>query len=117
MASELAATVAPATGPGRDAVIVADATGSMGGFLSSIASSLSQILSLMSMTGTFDRVRLMTYEDYCDGNNLLRSTEWATSLEQLDGFVKELRPGALAHADGCCVYWVCVHVYVRVRAA
>src|ERR1700730_11990766 len=58
-----------------DLLIVADATYSMSNYLTSLQTSLPQIISISALTGCFSRIGLLGYRDYCD-ENLLEWSGW-----------------------------------------
>jgi hypothetical protein len=60
-----------------DLLIVADATASMGGYLTSLNTSLPQIISISAITGCFSRIGIIAYRDYID----FRCIEWSEWLE------------------------------------
>ena len=61
-----------------DLLIVADATYSMSDYLTSLQTSLPQIISISALTGCFSRIGLLGYRDYCDETLL----EWSGWLHQ-----------------------------------
>jgi hypothetical protein len=61
-----------------DLLIVADATYSMSDYLTSLQTSLPQIISISALTGCFSRIGLLGYRDYGDENLL----EWSGWLHQ-----------------------------------
>lgn len=61
-----------------DLLIIADATYSMSDYLTSLQTSLPQIISISALTGCFSRIGLLGYRDYCDQNLL----EWSGWLHQ-----------------------------------
>jgi hypothetical protein len=61
-----------------DLLIVADATYSMSDYLTSLQTSLPQIISISALTGCFSRIGLLGYRDYCDDSLL----EWSGWLHQ-----------------------------------
>ncbi|KAJ6116349.1 hypothetical protein N7512_006074 [Penicillium capsulatum] len=62
-----------------DLLIIADATASMGSYLTALNTSLPQIISISALTGSFSRIGLLAYRDYLD--DLL---EWSGWLHQND---------------------------------
>lgn len=79
-----------------DLLIVADATASMGDFLTSLNTSLPRIISVSELTGCFSRIGLLAYRDYSDDNLL----EWSGWLNQSldDGDANQADPVALARS-------------------
>ncbi|CAM6111704.1 unnamed protein product [Calypogeia fissa] len=61
-----------------DLLIVADATASMSDYLTSLQTSLPQVISISALTGCFSHIGLLAYRDYCDHNLL----EWSGWLQQ-----------------------------------
>src|ERR1700716_1055029 len=61
-----------------DLLIIADATDSMSDYLTSLQTSLPQIISISALTGCFSRIGLLGYRDYCDESLL----EWSGWLHQ-----------------------------------
>jgi len=58
-----------------DLVLVTDATGSMGPFLTALNTSLPQILLLTELTSAFDSMAVLAYRDY--DQSLERVVEWS----------------------------------------
>ncbi|RDL35864.1 uncharacterized protein BP5553_06476 [Venustampulla echinocandica] len=61
-----------------DLIILVDATASMGSYLTSLQTSLPQIISISALTGSFSRIGLLAYRDYCDSNLI----EWSGWMPQ-----------------------------------
>lgn len=64
--------MASTRGP-HDLLVVLDATESMGRFINALNKSLPEIISLSALTGCFERIGVVAYRDYCDGE----LTEWS----------------------------------------
>lgn len=75
----------------HDLLIVADATGSMGNYLTSLSKSIPEILALTRLSGLFSRVGVLVYRDYCD-TNVTEWSGWDKSSEDLLAFVSLLQP-------------------------
>ncbi|KAK3192618.1 hypothetical protein K4F52_001417 [Lecanicillium sp. MT-2017a] len=60
------ASTQDATKQAYDLLLVTDATGSMGGFLSGLNRSLPEIISISALTSCFERIGVIAYRDYCD---------------------------------------------------
>ncbi|KAK3905164.1 hypothetical protein C8A05DRAFT_31038 [Staphylotrichum tortipilum] len=86
-----------------DLLVVTDATASMGTFLTSLNSSLQDIIRISATTACFSRIGVLGYRDYDRG--LHNVTEWSgwhsrhdeladTSQDGLLSFIKNLRPDA-----------------------
>ncbi|KAF3479921.1 uncharacterized protein GIQ15_06897 [Arthroderma uncinatum] len=65
----------------HDLLILIDATASMGQYLTSLNTSIPQIISISALTGCFSRVGLLAYRDYCDAQLL----EWSGWREESKG--------------------------------
>ncbi|KAJ0420255.1 hypothetical protein BJY00DRAFT_141496 [Aspergillus carlsbadensis] len=83
----------------HDLLIVADATASMGGYLTSLNTSLPQIISMSAITGCFSRIGIIAYRDYIDFSCLewsewlhLAPTDETTKQPDLISFARKLRP-------------------------
>jgi hypothetical protein len=86
-----------------DLLIVTDATSSMSAYLTSLQTSLPQIISLSALTGCFSRIGLLAYRDYCD-NDLLEWSGWLlqssdAGQEQPDLVAKAKSLGASGGGD------------------
>ena len=83
-----------------DCIICLDTTGSMGNFCSAIGQSVPEIFQILRLTDVFNRIKIVTYEDYGDGSNLYRETKWCTDLTaELSNFVLSLRAGGGGDAE------------------
>lgn len=60
------ASTQDATKQAYDLLLVTDATGSMGDFLSGLNRSLPEIISISALTSCFERIGVIAYRDYCD---------------------------------------------------
>ncbi|KAL2837149.1 hypothetical protein BJX68DRAFT_273198 [Aspergillus pseudodeflectus] len=82
-----------------DLLIVADATASMGGYLTSLNTSLPQIISISAITGCFSRIGIIAYRDYIDFS-CIEWSEWlhlapadeTTQQPNLISFARRLTP-------------------------
>ncbi|KDQ17823.1 hypothetical protein BOTBODRAFT_171538 [Botryobasidium botryosum FD-172 SS1] len=72
-----------------DILVVVDATGSMGSYLDALRSSIPEILALSTLSGSFQRLGIIAYRDYTDGNSVLNFSGWNSDLT---GFAQGLDP-------------------------
>lgn len=87
----------------HDLLIVLDATGSMGAFVTALNRSLPEIIALSSLTGCFERIGVIVYRDYCGGD----ITEWsgwcspsgAVTTDDIVGQDEVLRMASSLRAD------------------
>lgn len=56
-----------------DLLLVLDATYSMGTFVDALNKSLQEVVSIAALTGSFERIGVLAYRDYCSGE----LTEWS----------------------------------------
>lgn len=63
-----------------DLLILVDATYSMSSYLTSLRTTLPQVISISTLTDCFSRLGLLAYKDYCD-NDLLTWSGWLTPSE------------------------------------
>ncbi|KZV91550.1 hypothetical protein EXIGLDRAFT_648141 [Exidia glandulosa HHB12029] len=75
----------------HDLLIVTDATGSMGSYLTSLTHSIPEILALTRLSGIFSRVGVLAYRDYCD-HNVIEWSGWDTEQNDLLDFAARLTP-------------------------
>lgn len=76
-------------------VVLVDATGSMGSYCSSVGDTLQQLFAVLDVLfeGTAE-VDIVSYEDYCDGQNVLRVCEGQEGgRKKLNAFASNLKPG------------------------
>ncbi|EJD36493.1 hypothetical protein AURDEDRAFT_117081 [Auricularia subglabra TFB-10046 SS5] len=74
-----------------DLLIITDATGSMGSYLTALGTSIPEILALTRLSGLFSRIGILSYYDYCD-NEVIRWSGWDKDPKDLLDFVSSLRP-------------------------
>lgn len=83
-----------------DLLIVADATGSMTGFLTSLRTSIPQIISVSAVTNCFSRVGLLYYRDY-EMKNVLAWHGWVhpSKIADLEPAEQESQPDLVSIAQ------------------
>lgn len=79
--------------PKPNLVLLTDATGSMGPFLTSIKESLNQIIPMVQLTQAFDKIGLMAYRDYDLIYNVVDWSGWITSVDDAKPWLDRLTPG------------------------
>lgn len=72
------------SGKPYDLLVVLDATGSMGQFITALNKSLPEIISLSALTGCFERIGVIAYRDYC-GGELTEWSEWCSPSGAVTG--------------------------------
>ncbi|KAL3777476.1 hypothetical protein ACHAW5_007450 [Stephanodiscus triporus] len=72
-----------------DVCIIADKTGSMSSYLRTLGTSLPEIISMIPLCDSVDKVGVFAYGDYCD-KEVTKWSGWKTNVKELMPFVEEL---------------------------
>lgn len=75
-------------------IFLVDATGSMGAYCQSVGSTAQQMFAVLDVLfeGSAN-VDIVTYEDYCDGERVIRTTPQGASQDELISFASGLKAG------------------------